>query len=109
MDELQDSATSAHGTGVTFLPSVFGRPHPVAVHARGWQPVVRYPVAEPSPSEPVSPETVTLRLKALAHPVRLRLLRTLARGAHTAGELAHARGLSAAERWPRGSVRDGCG
>ncbi|MGM0350827.1 DUF5937 family protein [Streptomyces sp. Adlamb9] len=97
VDKLQDSATSAHGTGVTFLPSVFGRPHLVAVHAPGWQPVVQYPVAEPSPSEPVSLETVTLRLKALAHPVRLRLLRTLARGAHTTGELAHAWELSAPE------------
>jgi predicted transcriptional regulator len=52
--------------------------------------VVQYPVAEPSPAEPVSLETVTLRLEALAHPVRLRLLRTLARGPHTTGEPAHA-------------------
>lgn len=39
--------------------------------------------------------TVTLRLEALAHPVRLRLLRTLVRGPHTTGELAHAWELSA--------------
>lgn len=37
--------------------------------------MVQYPVAEPVP-----PETVGLRLDALAHPVRLWLLRTLARG-----------------------------
>ncbi|MEW1774470.1 helix-turn-helix domain-containing protein [Streptomyces sp. NPDC086777] len=90
VDKLQDNATAAHGTGITFLPSVFGRPHLVAVHAPGWQPVLQYPVAEASPSEPVSLETVTLRLEALAHPVRLRLLRTLARGPHTTGELAQA-------------------
>ncbi|CAM5291123.1 HTH arsR-type domain-containing protein OS=Streptomyces aurantiogriseus OX=66870 GN=GCM10010251_89220 PE=4 SV=1 [Streptomyces aurantiogriseus] len=60
------------------------------VHAPGWHPVVQYPVAEPNPPEPVSLETVGLRLKALAHPVRLRLLRTLARGPHTSGEPAHA-------------------
>ena len=90
VDKLQDSATTARDTGVTFLPSVFGRPHLVAIHARGWRPVVQYPVAEPGPSAPVSLETVTLRLEALAHPVRLRLLRTLARGPHTTGELAHA-------------------
>ncbi|MFI6802519.1 ArsR/SmtB family transcription factor [Streptosporangium canum] len=53
--------------------------------------------ATPSPSEPVSLETVTLRLEALAHPVRLRLLRTLARGPHTTGELAHAWELSPPE------------
>ena len=97
VDKLQDNATAAHGTGVTFLPSVFGRPHLVVVHAPGWQPVVQYPVAEPGPSEPVSLETVSLRLEALAHPVRLRLLRTLARGPHTTGELAHAWELSPPE------------
>ncbi|MET7464384.1 helix-turn-helix domain-containing protein [Nonomuraea sp. NPDC005501] len=97
VDKLQDNATSAHGTGVTFLPSVFGRPHLVVIQAPGWQPVVQYPVAEAGPSEPVSLETVTLRLEALAHPVRLRLLRTLARGQHTTGELAHAWELSPPE------------
>ncbi|MFG2955203.1 DUF5937 family protein [Streptomyces sp. NPDC048291] len=90
VDKLQDSAIAAHGAGVTLLPSVFGRPHLVAVYAPGWQPVLQYPVAEAGPPEPVSLETVTLRLEALAHPVRLRLLRTLARGPHTTGELAHA-------------------
>ncbi|GGX79122.1 DUF5937 family protein [Streptomyces anandii] len=97
VDKLQDRAISAHGRGVTFLPTVFGRPHLVAIHAPGWHPVVQYPVAEASPSQPASLETVTLRLEALAHPVRLRLLRTLARGAHTTGELAHAWELSPPE------------
>ncbi len=89
VDKVQDKATAARGAGVTFIPSVFGRPHLVAVHAPGWHPVVQYPVAEPSPVEPVSLETVTLRLEALSHPVRVRLLRTLARGPHTTSELAH--------------------
>jgi DNA-binding transcriptional ArsR family regulator len=97
MDKLQDSATAANGTGITFLPSVFGRPHLVAVYAPGWQPVVQYPVAEPDAPAPISLETVTLRIEALAHPVRLRLLRTLARGAHTTSELAHAWELSPPE------------
>ncbi|MFE0641959.1 DUF5937 family protein [Streptomyces sp. NPDC058877] len=97
VDKLQDHATSARDTGVTFLPSVFGRPHLVVVRAPGWQPVVQYPVAEAEPSEPVPLETVTLRLEALAHPVRLRLLRTLARGPHTTSELAHAWELSPPE------------
>ncbi|MEU8345733.1 DUF5937 family protein [Spirillospora sp. NPDC048832] len=97
VDKLQDNATTARETGVTFLPSVFGRPHLLAIHAPGWQPVVQYPVAEASPAKPVSMETVTLRLEALAHPVRLRLLRTLARGPHTTGELAHAWELSPPE------------
>ncbi|HZE38379.1 MAG TPA: helix-turn-helix domain-containing protein [Stackebrandtia sp.] len=97
VDKLQDKATSAHGARVTFLPSVFGRPHLVMVHAPGWQPVVQYPVAEAGPAEPVSLKTVTLRLEALSHPVRLRLLRTLARGPHTTGELANAWELSPPE------------
>ncbi|MGA8117550.1 MAG: DUF5937 family protein [Actinocatenispora sp.] len=97
VDKLQDHATAAHGSRVTFIPSVFGRPHLVAVYAPGWRPVLQYPVAEASTSEPVPLETVTLRLAALAHPVRLRLLRTLARGPHTTGELAHAWELSPPE------------
>ncbi|MEV0666361.1 DUF5937 family protein [Actinomadura luteofluorescens] len=97
VDKLQDETTTAHGTGVTCIPTDFGRPHLVVVHAPGRRPVVQYPVAEPGPSEPVSLETVTLRLEALAHPVRLRLLRTLARGPHTTGELARAWELSPPE------------
>ncbi|MBW5482186.1 helix-turn-helix domain-containing protein [Streptomyces bambusae] len=97
VDKLLDKTTAAHGAGITFIPSVFGRPHLAVVHSPGWQPVVQYPVAEPGPSEPVSLEAVTLRLEALAHPVRLRLLRTLARGPHTTGELAHAWELSPPE------------
>ncbi|MGW2642020.1 DUF5937 family protein [Streptomyces sp. NPDC001348] len=97
VDKVQDKATAAHGAGVTFIPSVFGNPHLVAVHAPGWQPVVQYPVTEPGPPEPVSLETVALRLQALSHPVRLRLLRTLARGPHTTSELAHAWELSPPE------------
>ncbi|MEJ2852208.1 MULTISPECIES: DUF5937 family protein [unclassified Saccharothrix] len=89
VDKVQDKATSAQRTGVTFIPSVFNSPHLVVVHAPGWQPVVQYPVTEAGPADPVSLDTVTLRLEALAHPVRLRLLRTLARGPHTTGELAH--------------------
>ncbi|MBH5333876.1 helix-turn-helix transcriptional regulator [Streptomyces pactum] len=96
VDKLQDKATTAHDT-VTFIPSVHNSPHLVVVHAPGWQPVVQYPVAEPRPPEPVPLETVSLRLEALAHPVRLRLLRTLARGPHTTGELAHLWDLSAPE------------
>ncbi|WP_405741801.1 helix-turn-helix domain-containing protein [Streptomyces sp. NBC_00028] len=97
VDKVQDKATTAREAGVTFIPSVFGRPHLVAVHAPGWHPVVQYPVAAPGPAEPVSLETVTLRLEALAHPVRLRLLRTLARGPHTTSELAHFWDLSRPE------------
>jgi len=100
VDKLQDKATAARDTGVVFLPTAFGRPHLVAVHTPGRPPVVQYPVAEPGPAEPVSLQTVTLRLEALAHPIRLRLLRTLARGPHTTGELARAWDLSAPEVSP---------
>jgi Family of unknown function (DUF5937)/Helix-turn-helix domain len=99
VDKLQDNATSANGIRVTFIPSVFGSPHLVTVHAQGWQPVVQYPVAEPSLPEPVSLNVVERRLEALAHPVRLRLVRTLARSPHTTSELARAWDLT-----PPGSV-----
>jgi DNA-binding transcriptional ArsR family regulator len=97
VDKLQDNATNATRAGVTFIPSVFGRPHLVTVHAPGWQPVMQYPVAEPAAPRPVSLDSVERRLEALAHPVRLRLVRTLARSPHTTSELAHAWNLTAPE------------
>ncbi|MGW4651929.1 DUF5937 family protein [Kitasatospora sp. NPDC004289] len=91
LDKLQDSAAEAGPAGVTFLPTLYGHPHLVVVYAPGWQPVVQYPAAvRPEEGGPVPLETVRLRLDALAHPVRLRLVRTLARGPHTTGELARA-------------------
>lgn len=97
LDKLQDNTADGREAGVTFLPSVFGHPHLVAVHAAGWRPVVQYPIARAAVPEAVSLETMQLRLEALAHPVRLRLVRTLARGPHTTGELAHAWDLTPPE------------
>lgn len=90
MDKLQDNSTSAVGDGVTFIPSVFGDPHLVCVHAPGWRPVLQYPVSANALGAPVPLDQIRLRLDALAHPVRMRLIRTLARGPHTTGELAAA-------------------
>ncbi|MFE0462163.1 DUF5937 family protein [Kitasatospora sp. NPDC058965] len=98
VDKLQDNTVSATAAGgITFVPTAFGRPHLVAVHARGWRPVLQYPVADAAAGEPVSLAVVQQRLEALAHPVRLRLARTIARGPHTTGELAAAWNLSAPE------------
>jgi DNA-binding transcriptional ArsR family regulator len=96
LDKLQDNWTS--GTdGVTFIPSVYGRPHLLTVHAPGWRPVVQYPAADRHDPPPLSLDLVRRRLEALSHPVRLRLCRTLARGPHTTGELAEAWQLTAPE------------
>ncbi|WP_354643976.1 DUF5937 family protein [Kitasatospora camelliae] len=98
IDKLQDNTTSAvDAGGVTFLPTAFGRPHLVVVNAPGWRPVVQYPVAEAGLTDPVPLGLVQQRLEALAHPVRLRLVRTLARGPHTTGELADSWQLTAPE------------
>lgn len=98
VDKLQDNATSARTAGATFIPTVFGSPHLVAVHSPGWRPVMQYPVAEPgAPDRAVSMDLVERRLQALSHPVRLRLVRTLARSPHTTGELADAWHLTAPE------------
>jgi DNA-binding transcriptional ArsR family regulator len=95
VDKLQDNTTNATGTGITFLPSLFGDPHLLIVHAPGWAPVVQYPTA--TPEEPPAYQLLEERLHALDHPVRMRLLRTLARGPHTTGELAGAWSLSPPE------------
>lgn len=98
VDKLQDIATRAHQDGLIFIPTVFGSPHLMAVCAPGWRPVMQYPVAEPGITDhSVAMDVVERRLQALAHPVRLRLVRTLARSPHTTGELAGAWRLTAPE------------
>ena len=98
VDKLQDSATTAGSDGVTFLPSVFGHPHLLVVHAPGWRPVIQYPMAgAANPTLAVSVDTVQERLHALDNPVRLRLARSLIRGPHTTADLAELWGLTAPE------------
>ncbi|MFW6691704.1 DUF5937 family protein [Streptomyces sp. MAR4 CNX-425] len=82
---------------VTFLPTAFGWPHMLVVYAPGWRPVVQYPI--PAPDLPRAPalDTLQLRLEALAHPVRLRLCRTISRTPTTTGELAAVHELTAPE------------
>ncbi|MFC1436717.1 DUF5937 family protein [Streptacidiphilus sp. N1-10] len=88
VDKLQDRTTSSAGTGLTFMPSAFSHPHLLVVHAPGRQPVINYPMLT-TPSEPsLSVATVQDRLHALDHPVRLRLLRSIARGPQTTAQLA---------------------
>ncbi|MET9697168.1 DUF5937 family protein [Streptomyces sp. NPDC006529] len=92
------------GTGLVFIPTNFGWPHLLVVHAPGWLPVVHYPIASPdiaaSPASPGSPGSVELlqrRMEALAHPMRMRLCRSLARATYTTSELATVYGISAPE------------
>lgn len=100
-DKLVPGTTTAldHtlGAGLTFVPSHFAWPHLMILHAPGWRPVIHYPVAAPDLAKPTSVETLERRLTALAHPVRLRLCRDMARAPFSTGELAHATGLTAPE------------
>ncbi|MFF5919069.1 DUF5937 family protein [Streptomyces flavochromogenes] len=97
VDKLGHARTSAEGSGVTLLPTAFGWPHLIALHAPGWQPVIQYPVPTRDLGGGVPVGTVTLRMEAVAHPMRMRLSRSLARGAYTTGELAAIYGISAPE------------
>lgn len=100
-DKLSDGRTTAVdpavGPGVTFVPTSFGWPHLMVLHAPGWRPAVHYPVAAPELSRPASVELLQQRLEALAHPMRIRICRNLARTAYTTGELAAGNGISAPE------------
>jgi DNA-binding transcriptional ArsR family regulator len=96
IDKLVDVHVSAKGTGVTFLPTVLGDPHLLVVQAPGWQPVVRYPVAGRHTVQTASGD-VQQRLRALDHPMRLRLGRSLVAGPHTTTELADIWEVSAPE------------
>jgi DNA-binding transcriptional ArsR family regulator len=98
VDKLQDRYTSARDTGLTFLPSFFGHPHLLVVHTEGWRPVIQYPVDVAAIAVKSTPlDIVVERLHALDHPVRIRLARSLARGARTTGELADIWKISAPE------------
>ncbi|MER6996512.1 DUF5937 family protein [Streptomyces sp. NPDC000410] len=87
----------AVGAGITFVPSSFGWPHLSILHAPGWRPVVHYPVGAPELPGPASVEVLKLRMEALAHPMRMRLCRNLARASYSTGELADSHGITAPE------------
>ncbi|WP_327372014.1 DUF5937 family protein [Streptomyces sp. NBC_01217] len=96
-DKLAEGRTSATGPGLTLVPSAFGWPHLMVLHAPGWRPVIHYPVHQPELPSPASVELLQLRMEALANPMRMRLCRHLARSAHTTGELADMHGITAPE------------
>ncbi|MDV9193654.1 DUF5937 family protein [Streptomyces sp. SR27] len=97
VDKLVQGRASAAGSAVTFLPTAFGWPHLFALYAPGWQPVIQYPVPDREPGGVASVEAVTRRLEAVAHPMRMRLCRSLARGSSTTSELADAYNITAPE------------
>ncbi|HEX4062499.1 MAG TPA: DUF5937 family protein [Streptosporangiaceae bacterium] len=90
VDKLQDRSASAAGAGLTFTPSAFSHPHLLVVYAAGWQPVIHYPLLATPSEQSVSIAAIQDRLHALDHPVRLRLLRSIARGPQTTAHLADA-------------------
>ncbi|MFG2293567.1 DUF5937 family protein [Streptomyces sp. NPDC048603] len=90
----------AVGEGLVFVPTHFGWPHLLVLHAPGWRPVVHYPLASPSAELAAGAGSVDLlqrRMEALAHPMRMRLCRSLARAPYTTGELANVYGITAPE------------
>ncbi|QNP64553.1 DUF5937 family protein [Streptomyces genisteinicus] len=87
----------AVGQGLTLIPTSFGWPHLLVLHAPGWRPVVHYPAGSPELPGSAPVELLTLRMEALAHPMRMRLCRHLARAAHTTTELADTYGITAPE------------
>ncbi|MGI5339298.1 DUF5937 family protein [Streptomyces sp. CA-181903] len=101
VDKLSSGRTTALDPavtpGITFLPSAFGWPHLLVLSAPGWRPVIHYPIDSPEAAGPASLELIERRLDALAHPMRLRLCRWLARSTYTTGELAAEHNISAPE------------
>ncbi|GAA3394182.1 DUF5937 family protein [Streptomyces roseoviridis] len=97
VDKLVHGRTEAHGTAVTLVPTAFGWPHLFALCAPGWQPVIQYPAAAREVGGAESVELVKRRLEAIAHPMRMRLCRSLARGPYSTSELADAYGITAPE------------
>ncbi|RFU86342.1 ArsR family transcriptional regulator [Streptomyces triticagri] len=97
VDKFADGRTATGSGSLALVPTSLGRPHLMVLHRYGWQPVLHYPVAAEALTTRASVEQLTRRMEALAHPVRIRLCRHLARGAYTTGELADAHGMTAPE------------
>ncbi|MET9885991.1 DUF5937 family protein [Streptomyces sp. NPDC006430] len=85
------------GPGLVFVPTHFGWPHLLVLHAPGWTPVVHYPLGSSELPEPGSVELLQRRMEALAHPMRMNLCRSLARAPYTTSELATVHGITAPE------------
>ncbi|MER6346128.1 DUF5937 family protein [Streptomyces sp. NPDC001595] len=96
VDKLNAGRTATGDGGLVLVPTSLGWPHVMVLHRYDWQPVIMYPVSGSGPRVP-SVEQLTRRLDALAHPVRMRLCRHLARAPHTTSELADAQGMTAPE------------
>ncbi|MET9958920.1 DUF5937 family protein [Streptomyces sp. NPDC006326] len=97
---VNGSATAtdpAAGRGLVFVPTHFGWPHLLVLHAPGWMPVVHYPLGSPGLPAPGSVELLQRRMEALAHPMRMQLCRSLARAPYTTSELATVYGITAPE------------
>ncbi|MHC3472942.1 DUF5937 family protein [Streptomyces sp. 7R007] len=97
VDKLTVARTTTRDGTLLLVPTSFGWPHLSVLYRPGWQPVVHYPVGSPELAAPPSVEQLALRMTALSHPVRMRMCRHLARGAHTTGELARVHGVTAPE------------
>ncbi|WP_069742456.1 DUF5937 family protein [Streptomyces sp. EN23] len=101
VDKLTEGRTTAVapevGLGLTLVPTSFGWPHLTVLHARHWRPVIHYPVRLPDLPSPASVEQLQRRMEALAHPMRMRLCRNLARSPYTTGELAESHSITAPE------------
>ncbi|MEU6662658.1 DUF5937 family protein [Streptomyces sp. NPDC046821] len=97
VDKLTEGRTATEDGGLVLVPTSLGWPHLLVLHRYGWQPAFTYPVASPGLATPPTVEQLTRRMAALAHPVRMRLCRHLARGAYTTSELVDAHGMTAPE------------
>ncbi|MFE2287744.1 DUF5937 family protein [Streptomyces sp. NPDC059443] len=102
VDKMTTGSTTATdariGDGLLFVPTNFGWPHLLVLHAPGWRPVIHYPLGSPElASSPGSVELLQRRMEALAHPMRMMLCRSMARAPYTTSELAAAYGISAPE------------
>lgn len=96
VDKLLAGRTATGEGGLVLVPTSLGRPHLMVLSRYGWQVSLTYPVTATAPGS-LSVEQLTLRMTALAHPVRMKLCRHLARTPHTTSELAQALGMTAPE------------
>ncbi|MEV0257964.1 DUF5937 family protein [Streptomyces sp. NPDC050732] len=97
VDKISVGRTTTGSGGLVIVPTSLGWPHLWVLHRKGWQVSITYPISTPGLTHPPTVEQLTRRMSALAHPVRMRLCRHLARGAYTTSELADSHGMTPPE------------
>jgi DNA-binding transcriptional ArsR family regulator len=97
IDKIHHGVVDTARQPLVVVPTLFGWPHLLVKHERGWPAVLQYPIRSRSTTDSTSLALLQRRLSVLADPVRLKVCRAVAREPRTTVDLAEAWGISSAQ------------